>query len=264
MDNYITSPTIVPTAPVTVTTESVSNVENNPILNDGDTIYEAEEELNLDSFQVVRREFFAHIYEPSVTFNQCKFYVNAACISKFPNTTYVQVMIDRNARILALRPCSEFDRDSFQWCSTPNDKGKRKAKQITCRIFFAKIVSMMGWDPNYRYKMLGKIVHANGEYLLVFDLTSTEVYERTVKEGEKPKMSRTPVYPEAWKNQFGLPYNEHRQSLQISTFEGYAVYSLKDPSPRSTESDSSNGTNDSAPLMIDAPAAPVGDGGQTI
>lgn len=237
---------------------------NTPSLDDGDLIYEATEELNLDDFQVVRREFFAHIHEPSITFNQCKFYVNAACISKFPNTAFVQVMINREKRILALRPCSEFTRDSFQWCGTPASNGKRKAKQTTCRIFFAKVVTMMGWNPDYRYKMLGKLIQANGEYLLVFDLTSTEVYQRTAREGEKPRTSRKPVYPEAWKNQFGMPYSEHRKSLQVDTFEGYAVYSIKDPAPAPT------GNQDDMNAALPAALSPsdistsAGDGGQSI
>jgi hypothetical protein len=110
------------------------------------------------------------------------------------------------------------------WCSV--QKGKRKPKAITCKLFYAKIVSLMGWNPDYRYKLLGKVIHANGEYLLAFDLTSTEVYQKTFVEGEKPKASRKPVFPAEWQDQFGLPYHEHRQSLQINIFDGYAVFAV--------------------------------------
>ena len=76
--------------------------------------------------------------------------------------------------------------------------------------------------------MLGKLIHSNDEYLLAFDLTATEVYQRTTPEGGKPKTSRTPVFPAEWQDQFGLPFNEHKQSMQINIVEGYAVYSIKD------------------------------------
>ena len=62
----------------------------------------------------------------------------------------------------------------------------------------------------------------------MFDLTSTEVYQRIVKEGAKPKMSRTPVFPAEWQDQFGVPFEEHRKSLQINIFDNYAVYGIKD------------------------------------
>ena len=197
-----------------------------PVLGNDDELLVMEEGFDFDGFQVVRREFFAHLNEPSVTFNNCKFYVNSACLSKFPKVEYVQVLVNRESKILALRPCRENERDSFLWCSI--SKGKRKPKQITCKLFYAKIVSLMGWNPHYRYKMLGKLIHANGEYLIAFDLTATEVYERTFAEGEKPKTSRTPVFPADWQNQFGMPFEEHRQSMQISTFDGYAIYAIKD------------------------------------
>lgn len=196
-----------------------------PALKTGDEIVEVAEDFDFDGFQVVRREFFAHMNEPSVSFNNCKFYVNMACLSKFPDTNWVQILINRQTKIMALRPCSEGVKDSFEWCTL---KGKRKPKQTTCKLFFAKIVSLMDWNPDYRYKLLGKLIHANGEYLIAFDLTATEVYQRTFPEGAKPKTSRTPVFPAEWQDQFGLPFNEHRQSMQINIFDGYAVYSIKD------------------------------------
>ncbi len=197
-----------------------------PVLGKNDELLEMGASFDFDGFQVVRREFFAHLNEPSISFNNYKFYVNTACLTKFPNTEYVQVLVNRNTKILALRPCGEGERDSFLWCN--NSKGKRKPKQTTCRLFFAKIVSLMNWNPDHRYKLTGKLVQANGEYLIAFDLTATEVYQRTFVEGAKPKTSRTPVFPSEWQEQFGLPFKEHRQSMQINIFEGYAIYAIKE------------------------------------
>ena len=211
--------------------EDTLNVNVAPVLSEGDEIIDMGADFDFDGFQVVRREFFAHMREPSCSFNNCKFYVNAACLTKFPTSDFAQVLINRNKKILALRPCTEGARDSFQWCI--HSKGKRRVKQITCRLFFAKIVSMMGWDPNNRYKILGQLIHSNDEYLLAFDLASSETYKKTFVEGERPKTSRTPIYPIDWQDQFGLPYNEHKQSMQINIVDGYAVYSIKDTDAQS-------------------------------
>jgi len=197
-----------------------------------DEIIELGDNFDFNGFQVVRREFFAHIHEPSVTFNNCKFYVNTACLQRFPQATSIQVLVNQETKILALLPCPDGAKDSFFWCST--GKGKRTPKQVTCKLFFAKIVDLMKWNPDYRYKLLGKLIHANGETLIAFDLNATEVYQRTFPEGSKPKTSRTPVFPAEWQNQFGLPYNEHKQSMQIDIFEGYAVYSIKDSTKKGT------------------------------
>lgn len=194
-----------------------------------DEILELGDNFDFAGFQVVRREFFAHTNEPSVTFNNCKFYVNTACLQKFPEAETVQVLVNKDTKILAIMPCPQNARDSFAWATV--SKGKRKPKQITCKLFFAKVFSMMDWNPNHRYKILGKLIHANGENLIAFDLTATEIYQRTAKEGEKPRSSRIPVFPSEWQNQFGLPYYEHKQSLQVDILNGYAVYSIKDTAP---------------------------------
>jgi hypothetical protein len=183
-------------------------------------------DFDYDGFQVVRREFFAHTNEPSITFNNYKVYVNSACLSRFQAVDFVQVLGNSDSKILAIRPCAEEERDAFSWC-VPGS-GRRKPRQITCRLFFAKVFSLMDWNSDYRYKLLGKVIHANDEYLIAFDLSATEVYQRVFKDGGKPKTSRTPVFPEGWQNQFGLPFKEHRNSMQINIFDGYAVYGIKE------------------------------------
>lgn len=196
-----------------------------PQLDKNDELLELDQTFNFEDFQVVRREFFAHMREPSITFNDCKFYVNSACLKRFPNAMYVQVLIDRESKILALKPCQEMTRDSFQWCRVV--KGKREPRQTTCQIFCLKVASLMKWNPLHRYKILGKLIHANGEYLIAFDLTATEVYKKSINEEEKLVTSKTPMFPADWKDQFGMSFYEHQQSLKISTFDGYAVYAIK-------------------------------------
>lgn len=136
----------------------------------GDEVLELHREFNYDGYQVVRREFFAHINEPSVTFNNYKFYVNAACLNRFPQVDQVQVLVNQESKILAIRPCRAEDRDACAWCTTGS--GRRKPKQITCKIFFAKVFSLMGWNLDYRYKLLGRVIHAKDEWLIAFDLTA--------------------------------------------------------------------------------------------
>ena len=206
-----------------------------PTLSDSDEIFDMGDNFDFGEFQVVRREFFAHLREPSLTFNNCRIYVNMAAVSKFPHTDYMQVLINRERKILALRPCKEGARDSFKWCY--ESKGKRKPSQITCKIFFAKVFTMMEWNSDCRYKLLGNVIHSNGEYMLAFDLTSTEVYQMTYVEGAKPKASKTPIFPAGWQNQFGMPFNEHRQSMQINVFDGYAIYAIKDNTAVKAEPD---------------------------
>ena len=187
--------------------------------------------FSYDGYQVVRGEFFAHTYEPSFTFNSNKVSVNTACIKKLPDTDFVQILVNPDEKKLAVRPCMEDEKDSFRWCSASS---KRSPRQITCRIFFAKVISLMGWNPSYRYKLLGKLIRSDNELLFVFDLTTPEIFVRSENDAGNIKSSRTPSYPEEWQNQFGVPVEEHQSNLQINMFDGYAVFGISE----NTNSDS--------------------------
>ncbi len=193
-----------------------------------------EEEIDLKGFQVVRREFFAHTREPSIVFNDGKISVNTACVRKFPEVEYVQILVHREKKQLAIRPCEEEDLFSFRWGNTKD--GKRVPRAVTGRFFCMMVCDLMGWNPEYRYKVLGRIRRANEERLIAFDLSSCETYERSAADGEgKRKTSRTPVFPLEWKNQFGIPFEEQHRALQINLFDGYTLISLKDREKKNEE-----------------------------
>ena len=197
-------------------------------------------DFDFDGYQVVRGEFFSHIYEPSFCFNNDKVYVNSTCLKKLPDYDYVQILVHPEEKKLAVRPCMEDERDSFRWCSS---SAKRTPKQITCRMFFAKVMTLMGWNPQYRYKLLGKLVRSNSELLFIFDLTSPEIFQRQIKEDGKVKTTRTPIFPEEWKNQFGQSYLDHQNRLQVGTFNGYTVFNLQ-PDPKKTPKKKDEDTHD--------------------
>lgn len=174
-------------------------------------------ELPLEGFQVVRREFFAHTKEPAISFSRYLVYVNTACLQPFENADRVQVLINPETYILALRPCRDSLRDSLFWCGISG--GRRKPRKNTCRLFFLKIAAMMGWDQNFRYKLLGRLVQADGEALLVFDLTAAEAYPLGGK-------SPAPILPRDWRGQFGLPVEKHAQALEIPIFDSHSIYAI--------------------------------------
>ena len=118
-----------------------------------------EMDFSYDGYQVVRGEFFAHLFEPSITFNNNRVYLNMACIRKFPNIDYVQILVNSEDKKLAVRPCNGEEKDSFLWCTA-----KRKPKQISCRVFWGKIASLLDWNESYRYKLLGKLIKSNDEF----------------------------------------------------------------------------------------------------
>lgn len=187
-------------------------------------------DLDLNEFEVARSEFFADIREPAFVFNDGKVGVNTACVRRLPDVEYIQILINRNKQKLAIRACDEEDLFSIPWGKTKN--GKRFPRQITGKMFFMKVCDMMDWNPLHRYRVLGKLVRANGELIFLFDLTAKKTFERSVAEDGKRKCSRIPVFPAEWKNQFGIPFSEHKKALQVNLFDEYTILSVKENKPK--------------------------------
>ncbi len=193
-----------------------------------DRTYEEPESIriNPDEFEVIRIEFLAQTREPSFTFSDGRISVNTACIRRLPDVDYVQLLINAQEKKLAIRPAQEDDIFSFQWASAR--KEKRMPRLVTGRIVFMKIFDLMGWNPDYRYKIVGKLVRANNELMFLFNLNDRQIFERSIEEDGKRKTSRKPVFPAEWKDHFGIPFSEHKKALQVNLFDGYTVFSVKD------------------------------------
>lgn len=108
-----------------------------------------EENFSYDGYQVVRGEFFAHTFEPSITFNDSKVYVNTACLNRMPTVEYIQILINQQTKKLVVRPCREDEKDSFRWCSNTT---KRRPKRVSGYLLYrTKAAPSLAESPVYSY-----------------------------------------------------------------------------------------------------------------
>ena len=174
--------------------------------------------FSFDGYQVVRKEFFSHRYDPTLTIKGKSITFNNACITKLEQVVYVQVLVNPQLAKLVIRPCTEGSKDAIRWCVPKGEK--RKSREISCGLFTAKLYNLMGWQEVYRYKLQGTQISHNGEQLYVFDLKETEVYIPQSKDPEKPHKART-VFPADWRDSFGIPVVEHEEAAKINLMDGY-------------------------------------------
>lgn len=186
-----------------------------------------EEEMDIDEFEIVSPEFFSQIKEPSFTVNVNKVYVNAACVRLLPDVEYVKILVNRKRKQVAFEPSDEMDIKAYRWSRTKD--GKRYASQRTGDIFVMMLCEMMGWDPDYRYKIIGRLVHSKGHSLIVFDLMTYNCYPKAASEEGSGAARKKTAFPiEKWNGRFGPTYAESRRSLQVNTFDGYTVWTIKE------------------------------------
>ena len=183
-----------------------------------------EDEIDLGEYEIVRPEFFAHIKEPALTVNVDKIGVNTACVRLMPDVEYVQILINRKEKKLLLKPCEETEITGYRWGRTK--EGKRYPSQRTGEPFVLTLCKIMDWNPDYRYKVLGKMVRANGQALIAFELTSSECFPKVVNRDGKRVSSRQSIFAEQWSGRFGPTYSESRRSLEVKTFDDYTVITV--------------------------------------
>lgn len=192
------------------------------------------EEANFSfaGYQVVRREFISHSFDPAMTIRGNSITFNNSCISKLENATYIQFLINPTERKLAIRPCDEGARDAVRWCVVKGDK--RKSREITCRPFTTKLYDLMGWEQIYRYKLQGMRIDYQGECLYLFDLSNKEAFLPQSRDPETGKIKRpSPILPKEWMDTFGLNVDEHTASTQINLMEGYIASDISVSEPNS-------------------------------
>ena len=190
------------------------------------------ENINLDDYEIVSAEFFAQVREPAFTINVNKITANAACVRLLPEADYVKILVNQKEKKLVLKPCDELDISGYKWARMKD--GRRYASQRTGEPFVLVLCKLMGWNPDYRYKILGKKNKANGEDVLVFDPTVAQVFEKSAP-GENGKGSRRAIMPAGWNGRFGPKFGENKRTLQVDTFSGYTVFSIKGDKKKTKE-----------------------------
>ena len=179
-----------------------------------------EANFNFTGYQVVRREFISHRFDPAMTIRGNSITFNNSCISKLEDATYIQFLINPTERKLAIRPCDEGARDAVRWCVVKGDK--RRSREISCRPFTTKLFELMGWEELYRYKLQGMRITYQGESLYLFDLSAKETYLPQSRDPETGKLKRPKaILPQEWLKAFGMSVDEHAASTQIDLSDGF-------------------------------------------
>ena len=192
-----------------------------------------EANFNFSGYQVVRREFISHRFDPAMTIRGNSITFNNSCISKLEDATYIQFLINPEERKLAIRPCEEGARDAVRWCVVRGDK--RKRREITCRPFTTKLYELMGWEQIYRYKLQGMKITYQGENLYLFDLCSKEAFLPQTRDPETGKIKRPkPILPKEWLETFGMTVDEHLASTQVDLSEGFVSSGITPPENNTT------------------------------
>lgn len=182
--------------------------------------------FSYEGYQVVRGEFLSRTNVPAICFDGARVSVNTECLRRMPEIRYIQFLVNRAERKLALKPCTEDEKDSFMWCN--HRDGKRIPRKIACTIFTMMLTELMGWGMDKRYRIMGSVIKTNSDHLIIFNLNDYEALDRKAKRGDTvtAAAASNSRFPEEWGDSFGLTVEEHERSIRANIFDDYTVFRL--------------------------------------
>lgn len=127
--------------------------------------------FDLNGYQVVRGQFMMHRAEcPAITINDKRISFNVECQRKFHDVNYIQLLIHPVERKIAIRPCFAMDVYSIRWRIDADRPFIPKS--IACQYFSDALYQIMGWNPEYQYRIRGTWAYRGKDQIIVFDITN--------------------------------------------------------------------------------------------
>ena len=174
--------------------------------------------LNLSGYEIVRAQFFSTLSNPAMTISNGKMRFNTACLKKFGDEEYVELLLNTVERCIAIRPCSKDNPNAVRWGRLKDSRWSVSA--ISCRGLAKTLKHIMEWEEDTRYRFRGEYVGAGENKMLLFQLDEPEMIkteeitlppqepEQDGTEEEKEEIvikKKMMVFPAAWADSFGRP-----------------------------------------------------------
>ncbi len=183
--------------------------------------------LDLTGYEVVRAQYFATLQNPAMTISNGRLRFNTACLKKFEDVEYVELLLNSVDRCVAIRPCEKSNPNAIRWGRLK--EGRWCASTLGCRGLAKALFDIMEWDEDLKYRFRGQLVEQGDDKLMLFELDEPEMIkvEKIVlppkEEDTEGKTIRQTIYifPPEWAGTFGQPITSIAQ-VGILRQEHYA------------------------------------------
>lgn len=178
-------------------------VENTRVLKSGN-------KLNLRGYQRVSAHFFPSADDLFLTISGGRMRFNTACLKKFEDVEYVELLINTVNNCIAIRPCEKDNPNAIHWGRLKEDKWI--VSSMSCRGLSKVLFSLMSWEDEGKYRFKGHFRSNGTDKLLLFELDEP-VVTKTVEQVIVPEESEeeivaqetVKIYPSSWTATFGTP-----------------------------------------------------------
>lgn len=187
------------------------DMEQNPVEEENRS--EQDTKFDLRGYEVVRAQYFSTRLNPAMTISQGKITFNTACMKKFKDVEYVEILFNSVENCIAVRPCEKDNANAVKWGRIRD--GKWFVLPKSCRGFAEPLYELMNWNDACKYRFRAQYFQEADEQILLFNLEEPEVLKREAiqndlaeeniadtGENNSKTIVRT-LFPEQWRWHFG-------------------------------------------------------------
>ena len=180
-------------------------------------------QLFMGGYKVVRADYFPSLDQLTMTISNGKLRFNTACLRKFEDVEYVELLLNTVTNTIAIRPCDEDNPNAIHWGKLREERWV--VSTLGCRGLSRTLFDLMSWEDEGKYRFRGQYVSRGDQKLLVFELDEpviTKTVEQVIvpdepdeneeaaEEQEEIVIKETVrVYPSTWTSSFGVPVSSY-------------------------------------------------------
>lgn len=192
-------------------------------------------DFDLRGFDVVRSQFFQTAVLPCVTISANGIHFNRACIQKFDEIKFVELLVHPGKKMLAVRPAEESVRHSLCWTRLAGN-GRWMPKTISGAAFIPTLYQLFGWKTEYKYCVKGICRRNEGGAVLLFHWEDAELFiPDKIVEDTGGRLFRSAVrravaaFPRSWADSVGDSWYARCQSHGIAAMDACREWRLMSP-----------------------------------
>jgi len=185
--------------------------------------------LDLTGYEIVRVQYFSTMQNPAMTISNGRLRFNTACLKKFENVEYVELLLNSVERCIAIRPCDKNNPNAIRWGRLK--EGRWCASTLGCRGLAKTLFDIMEWDEDLRYRFRGRFLEQGDNKMMLFAFDEPEMIkveeivlppkENTEEDEGETVKKKIYIFPPEWAGTFGQPITSIAQ-VGILRQEHYA------------------------------------------
>ena len=182
-------------------------------------------QLYMGGYRVVRADYFPSREQLTMTIENGKLRFSTACLKKFEDVEYVELLLNTVTNTIAIRPCEESNPNAIHWGRLQEERWV--VSTLGCRGLSRTLFDLMSWEDEGKYRFRGQYINQEDQKLLIFELDEpvvTKMVEQVIvpekpeeegasdTEEEKEEIvirETVRVYPSAWTSSFGVPVSSY-------------------------------------------------------